>query len=267
MSPQHLLSRMRLREIVCPTGWTAAILETDFAPAGGPHPDYTAIVDWLLSNLAPFERTLSREVMLQFDRCRPDVEIPLLRANARIWQPEIGLGVWPEQAPPTTWTKEEFLAAAPGTLRPVMYRIFRVQTEDPSAQTSAWQTMLGSGALLRVATTNPNAFLSATTTFLQPKIEDVSLESFPFYVPLLTAAGLAHPHPAFAVELDTLLPVAVGYMRESQEDGGLLVLSRQQPEEFWGVLSRSQLSVDQERLTREVNDQLAVGRTRRVENS
>ena len=255
MSQQHLLPRMRLREIACQSGWTAAVLETPFAPEDGPHSDYPAVVEWLLTNLAPFDRTLSREVMLQFDRCRPDVEIPLLRANARTWQPEIGLGVWPDQAPPTTWTKEEFLAAAPGTLRPVMYRVFRVQMEDPAAQESAWQTLLGSGVLLRVATTKAEAFLPATTTFLQPKIDDVSLESFPFYVPLLTEAALSHPHPVFAAELDSMLPYAGAYMRESQEDGGLLLLSRQQPEEFWNVLSRCQLPIDPERITRTVTDQ------------
>ena len=251
--------RLRLHEIVCPVGWTAAILETPFAPDGCPHPDYHAAVAWLLTHLDPFERAQAEEVMLQFDRCRPDVEIPLLRANARTWQPEIGLGVWPDQGPPTTWTKEEFLASAPGTLRPVMYRVLRVQTEDRSAQALAWQTLLGSGVLVRVATSKPNAFLSATTGFLQPKIEDASLESFPFYVPLLTATALARPHPAFAAELDSWLPFAEGYMRESQEDGGLLILSRQLPEVFWSTLAKSSISVDPVRLTRETNDQLHAG--------
>lgn len=240
--------RLRLREVICPSGWTAAVLETPFAPDGGPHPDYQAAVAWLLTHLDSFECAIGEEIMLQFDRCRPDVEIPLLRSNARIWQPEIGLGVWPDQDAPTTWNKEEFIAAAPGTLRPVLYRVFRVQTEDRAAQASAWKTLLGSGVLIRIATSKPSSFLSAATEFLQPKITDVSLESFPFYVPLLTEAALAHPHPTFAAEPDAWLPVTEGYIRESQEDGGLLVLLRQTPESFWSALSKSTPPFDPVRL-------------------
>lgn len=244
-------SRLHLREIACPDSWTAAVLETPFAPDGGPHPDYQAAVDYLFTHLEPFEHTIGQEVMLQFDRCRPDIEIPLLRTNARIWQPEIGLGVWPNQDVPTTWTKEEFIAAAPGTLRPVMYRVFRVQTEDPAAQASAWKTLLGSGVLIRIATSKPGGFLPAATAFLQPKITDVSLESFPFYMPLLTEDALAHPHPAFAAELNAWLPACEGYMRESEEDGGLLILSRQLPEQFWGALAKTKPPFDAVRLTQD----------------
>lgn len=215
-----------LRELPCPLGWTAAVLETPLALEGGVHRAYHQAVMALLARLTPFQHSTSGEVLLQFDRMRPEVEIPVMQRNARYWQPEIGLGVWPHEGLPTTWTKEEFLAAAPGELRPVMYRVLRVQP-DAAVQDAAFTALLGSGCLLRVATAHPGRFIPGSTTFFEHRILDPSLTSFPFYVPLLTSQALVAPHMDLKAPLNEWLPDVEGYLRESSEDGGLLLLVHQ----------------------------------------
>lgn len=228
--------QLHLREIEAPYGWTAAILAMDFPAVARLQPHYAAIITELLARIPAFERSTSAELFLQFDRCAPDREIPILQQNARSWQPEFGLGVWLDQEPPTLWSKEEFLAAAPGTLRPVINRAVRLEP-DPAVQADAWQRLLGSGVLVRVATPRPGAFLQGATEYLQQRITEPSLSSFPFYLPLLTAAALRKPQWIYEGGLDTWLPEADGYIRESAEDGGLLVLARQRPETFWPPLA------------------------------
>ena len=58
---------------------------------------------------------------------------------------------------------------------------------------------------------------------LLPPIEEEGLKAFPLYVPLLTAASLS----ASAEQLDTWLGAVDVYLRESPQDKGLLIVSRQ----------------------------------------
>ncbi len=238
-----------MREIKAPAGWTAGVLEIEYPAELEVQRRYAAVVEELLLRLPMFERATAGEVLLQFDRCAPDREIPILQENARSWQPEIGLGVWLDREPPTLWSKEEFLAAAPGTLRPVMYRVFRIQS-DPVEQAAAWQRLLGSGVLMRIVATRPNACVEGATEYLQPRIHEPSLTSFPFFVPLLTEAALKEPHWIYAGGPEAWLPEMDGYIRESAEDGGLLILARQPPESFWRLLDGEKTGIDSVRLQR-----------------
>ena len=235
--------RICLREIPAQTGWTAAVLEATYPVAAEAVQAYAAMVGELLQRLPAFRVPRPGELFLQFDRCRPEEEVLVLRENARSWQPEIGLGVWLDREPPTTWSEEEFIAAAPGTLRPLMYRLFRLQ-RDPAVQASAWRRLLGSGVLVRVATVEPDVFLAGATDFLQPKIADTSLTGFPFYAPLLTAEALSRPDPMFDAGFDVSLPGVEAYLRESEEDGGLLIVSRQSSTAFWQSLGKDDFGID-----------------------
>ena len=122
---------LTLQEVSAPQGWTAALLQQQL-----PIDDdeqllaYRDAVAKLMERLTPFSEVHAEEVFLQFGRCRPDREIKLLQANARLWMPEFGVGIWLHGDPPHTWTRDEFEEAEPGTLRPVIERVVRVQ-RDP----------------------------------------------------------------------------------------------------------------------------------------
>ena len=224
-----------LHELRAPPGWTAGVLQMPLPLPEADRPAYRDAVSGLLRRIPAFAAPHPEELFLLFERCRPAIEIPILQENARLWMPQLGLGVWLDRDPPTTWTAEEFTTAAPGTLRPVVDRVVRIGRR-PEAQRSAWQHLLGSGALIRTSHTAPERFLPEATAVLQPRISDRSLTSFPFYVPLVTAAALQAPSPAFRAPLADLLPQTDAYLRESVEDGGLLMAVRQPPAAFWPTL-------------------------------
>ena len=236
-----------LREINAPAGWTAAVIELEFPASPDVRQAYAAVVAELLVSVAAFERAPATEVLLQVDRCAPDREIPIIQENARSWQPEIGLGVWLDREPPTLWTKEEFLAAAPGTLRPVIDRVFRIQT-DLAVQNAAWIRLLGSGTLVRVAASAPGVFLEGATKYLQPRISEPSLSSFPFTLPLLTEAALRGSQTIYPGGPEAWLPKVDGYLRESAEDGGLFMLVRLSQDDFWPLLNERRLGIAPTRL-------------------
>ena len=225
-----------LREIEAPPGWTAAILEARYPVLSSELDAYRSAVEELLERLPALSNTPAHEVLLQFDRCRPEVEIPLIQGNGRYWLPEIGLGVWLDRALPTLWTEDEFLAAKPGELRALVYRVFRIQPK-PAAQQNAWRQLLGSGVLLRSALAGTDDWLKLSTDELQPMIVEPAFTSYPFYVPLLTEKALSTPPALFANTFPRLMLPLAGYLRESSEDGGLLIVVRQNPESFWKALT------------------------------
>ena len=236
MKTEPLTGRPLLHEIAAPQGWTGMLLEHPL-----PIEDdderlaYVELADELLRLIPSFAEARHEELLLLFERLRPKVEILLLRSHARAWLPEFGVGVWTHQDPPHLWTPEEFHLAKHDELRPIIERVVRV-TGGLHEQSSAWRRMLGSGSVLRVATAEKNLFIERSTELLKPRMTEPSLTSFPLYVPLLTAKGILAPAPAFDLPFYDLLPGVDAYLRESREDGGILVLVRQQPELFWNNL-------------------------------
>ena len=89
---------------------------------------------------------------------------------------------------------------------------------------SSTAPMLGRGHLLFIAVTDSNAFFDAVARAFLPRIEEPALTSFPFYVPFVDANGLVSRNDD---ELEASLPHVLFYLRESVEDQGVLVLSRQ----------------------------------------
>jgi hypothetical protein len=235
--------RLCLRETPARQGWTAAVLECAYPVPPKSEQSYVTAVAELLGRLPAFSQPRPSELFLQWDRCRPDREVMILRENARVWQPEIGLGVWLDREPPTMWSPEEFVAAAPGTLRPLMHHLFRLQ-RDAKVQESAWRRLRGSGVLLRVVCVVPDAFVAGATEFLHPRITETSLTGFPFYGPLLTVDALSQPNAVFDGPIDLWLPAVQGYLRESEEDGGLLVVARQSSSDFWQSLGKDDFGID-----------------------
>ena len=244
-----LPNQTELLELPAPSGWSAFLLKQQL-----PIEDaddllrYRQAVTTLMERIPAFLEPHPEEVLLLFERLRPGKEINAMKGNARLWMPEFGVGIWLDREPPTTWTAEEFLDAAPGTLRTVIERVVRVQRE-PVAQASAWRLLLGSGALLRVSAETAGDFVTGATGMLQPTISDSSLTSFPFYVPLLGAESLINMSPAYDQPLGEHLPAVSAYVRESVEDGGMLFVVRQTPEAIWKNLLHAPLDMNVVRIT------------------
>ncbi len=244
-----LRSGFRVEEVAAPPGWSALLFKQQL-----PVEDeedllaYREAVADLMARLPAFAEVHPEEVLLLFERLRPGKEVQSLQSNARGWLPEFGVGIWLDQKPPTTWTEDEFADAAPGTLRPVIERVVRIQ-RDPTAQLSAWRTLLGSGALIRVSCSTSDAFVKGATDLLQSSISDISLTSFPFYVPLLRPATLHTPASSYDLPLADQLPGADAYVRESVEDGGLFMLVRQPPKMFWKHVLRTPLDMEVAHIT------------------
>ncbi|MGI4854021.1 MAG: hypothetical protein ACRYF4_08270 [Janthinobacterium lividum] len=237
-----------LHEVAAPAGWTALLLQQDLpVDSEAQRSRYTEAVAAVLQRLPVLQLIPAEEVLLLFERLRPAVEIPVFQNEARQWMPEFGMGVWLHSEAPTTWTTDEFLDADPTTLRPVIERVVRV-AQNPQAQRGAWDRLLGSGALLRTLAADPT-FLAGATAVLKPTIADRSLTSFPFYLPLLRAGELQRVGPVYDEPLEAYLPGVYAYLRESVEDGGLLVLFRRSPELFWNAFLRTPLDMDVVRIT------------------
>jgi hypothetical protein len=168
---------------------------------------------------------LSSEVFLQLEQLNQKEARASYVKNSRTWIPEVGLGVWPDREPPAAWSKDEFLEAAPGEkIRPVMYQVFRITAPQPHRE-NARRILLGFGPILEVLTSEDGeVFLNRATTVLLPAISDPSYTCFPFYVPLLEGKTLTS---AAAALLEAWFCGATIYIRESFEDKGILIASRE----------------------------------------
>ncbi len=179
-----------------------------------------------LTTMAAKRWELSSEVFIQVEQSDEPNGRALYVRYARRWIPEIGLGVWPDREPPKSWTKEEFTSLQPGeTLRPLMHQVFRV-TKSPQAKQEANDVLLAFGPILRVMIAGDGeTYLQNTSALLLPPITDPSYTCFPFYVPLMDLNGLTS---AGSEQLLSWFCGASLYIRESFEDQGILIASREQ---------------------------------------
>jgi hypothetical protein len=149
----------------------------------------------------------------------------VLSKNGSAWRPEFGVGVWLDQPPPTLWSPEEFEMLGPGDLmRPPILSAIRLRAE-PLDHQAVWNSMGGRGAYLELAVSGePEVFLADQAPLYRRWIEEEIIQVHPFFVPLLSAASLRSE--LLASRLVHVDPVTA-YARESQEDRGLVVLTRE----------------------------------------
>jgi len=168
---------------------------------------------------------LNSEVFLQLEQLHGgDCRLRYAK-HAREWMPEIGIGVWPDREPPAVWSREELLQLNVGERpRPLMYQVFWVSGPS-SAKESARNVMLDIGPVLQIMTVDDSdALLRRCTELFRPRITDLSLACYPFYVPLLERKTLA---AADVAQLTEWLCGATIYIRQSIEDQGVLILSKE----------------------------------------
>jgi hypothetical protein len=219
-------SRMQcLRMIPCPSPAESLLLPVSVYPVPGPERELLLRFMVKLSIALATQWKLSSEIFIHITPSKNPSAGAMISPNARDWLPELGQGVWPARCPPSLWTKEDFADLDPGQLpRDVMHPTFRI-SKDGGARERARATMFGTGAILEILTRDPGAVLvKRGTDLLLPAIQEPALRSFPYYLPLLDAASIQN------VSYDQLHAWLCGgsvYLRESIEDGGLLVIALQ----------------------------------------
>jgi len=163
------------------------------------------------------------EVFLQFNQLHLADGAARLANNARVWKPQHGLGVWPDRPAPTLWTREDFESPPHGMPPPMMYRVFRISGAR-GVKDRAMDVMLGLGTVIEILTEGPgDAFLAQAKKLLYPSIQERALRKFPLYMPLLERKSVEGAPPEKLVDW---FCGASTYIRESAEDKGVLIVSR-----------------------------------------
>jgi hypothetical protein len=179
----------------------------------------------LISRLHPSEDQPA--VWFLMDNLHKDDAVLTLSRNARAWMPSQGIGLWPDQPPPRTMTGKDMLDLEWGmTPRLPYHRVTRLRA-TPDVQHTAWATMFGLGStVLTLVSGGGQRLLKETREYLKRPIEDEGFQHFPFYFPLLGKKNLIN---ATAEELDGWLGPTQLYLRESEEDDAVLLLTRTAP--------------------------------------
>jgi hypothetical protein len=181
----------------------------------------------------------NHESFVQIGKPRDQAATRLFSENARRWIPETGLGVWPHRPAPRMWKAEDLEELDPNSgMTTLLHSLFRV-TADANARLSAMTTMAGTGCGLQlISRTESAALLRDLKELFLGFIQDRVFRIFPWYVPLIEKAVLVEPIEPLAV--NALRGISL-YMRESPEDGGILILSAEPLAEIIAQLGCKQI--------------------------
>ena len=219
-------SRVVLRgeEIQAPAGWYAYAIPVPSFPIKPERRAYLNGLLWQVVEDLRGDLALEVTTWLLADSLHKGGEVRQLSKHGVEWRPYFGLGVWPDQAPPRTFEESDFMDLEAGqTLRKSTHTVVRIGGE-PKVMRSAWVTMFGLGsAVLTLTHGGAQVFLDATRAVLTSRITDESFQSFPFYFPLISAKLL---RDGTSEELASWLGGVEIYLRESEEDHAILLLSR-----------------------------------------
>jgi hypothetical protein len=165
------------------------------------------------------------ESFIQIGQVREHEATRLFADHARDWIPETGLGVWPHRPAPRMWKMEDMEnIESPSGTGPMLHSVFRV-TARANARLDAMTTMLGTGCGLQlVSHVESTLLLRDLKGFFLGFIQDRVFRIFPWYVPLIERAALAESMEPLTA---TVLRGISLYIRESPEDGGILIVSAQ----------------------------------------
>jgi hypothetical protein len=179
------------------------------------------------------------ESFIQIGQVREQEATRLFADHARDWIPGTGLGVWPHRPAPRMLKMEDMenIESASGT-GPLLNSVFRV-TAHANAKLDAMTTMLGTGCGLQLVSHVESAvLLRDLKEFFLGFIQDRVFRIFPWYVPLIEKAMLAESMGPFTASVLRGMPL---YIRESPEDGGILIVSAQPLAEMFAQLGCKQL--------------------------
>ncbi|MFI5092990.1 MAG: hypothetical protein ACHQIK_06075 [Candidatus Acidiferrales bacterium] len=215
---------LQLRVIRADPPCEAVFLESKFPAAPEELPLVSGVVGRLVA-AASQGRETNLEAFVQLPRLAEIQQMERLAKRAREWQPIMGLGIWPDREPPTRLTIADVVKLLPGQ-RPRIdkYKVCRISASGKTRE-QAWTSLLGTGAVLLILTSvDTTVFLKKTRDVLFPPIQDESFRHSSFYVPLLECKSI---ESARGEQLESWLCGASLYIRESTEDGGVLIASRE----------------------------------------
>ncbi|MBI5083844.1 MAG: hypothetical protein HZB13_04515 [Acidobacteria bacterium] len=180
----------------------------------------------LYSRLRPllFAAASKTVTALQMWHLHHDDGPSILTRNAGAWSPDYGVGVWLHQPPPTLWQPEEFEMLGPGDpMRPPILTAIALTAERLDHH-GVWVSMGCRGCYVEFSVTgSPEEFLEAQAPLYQAWIEEPLIAAHGFFIPLLSLG--VFDSDLFTQRLAHVAPVGI-YVRESDEDEGLLILSR-----------------------------------------
>lgn len=152
----------------------------------------------------------------------------VLSRNAQSWMPDFGAGVWLDAPPPRLWTPEDFMNIGPGELLPPpVLSAIRLRAPQLDYE-QAWMQLGGRGCWMEFTVSGGvDTFLQTQAELYRSWIEEPMIAAQTFFIPLLKAASFESGLLASRQQhSDPILT----YARESAEDEGLLILSREKLE-------------------------------------
>lgn len=176
------------------------------------------LISWHTSRLGYYH-----ESFLHIDKSTDKDAARTFSIYAGRWIPEAGLGVWPNRPAPRMWKIEDLGELDPAAgMPPLLNSLFRV-TAAGNTRLDAMMTMTGTGCALQLLSrVEGQVLLRDLKEVFLDFIEDRVFRIFPWYVPLMDKAALAEP---IAPLVQSAMRGISLYMRESVEEGGILILT------------------------------------------
>jgi|GEM_PF-2313536 len=201
------------------------------APLGLRPDSYDAMRRFLADLIYPFirDRGCVHESYVALNQTKKRETNELFQDHARKWLPETVLGVWTHLPPPRMMTAENLIEMDPRSPEGMrVHSLFRVTT-GADACMDAVTTMAGTGTGIQIVSTlEAEKLLQNWRDLFLDFIKERIFRIFPWYIPLLRLKSLEEPIADLTTQA---LANIVLYIRESPEDGGLLILSHEPLEE------------------------------------
>lgn len=153
----------------------------------------------------------------------------VLSRNAQAWMPDFGAGVWLDGPPPRLWTPEDFMQLGPGDMLPPPV-LTAIRLRGPvQTQEQMWMQLGGRGCYMEFTVSgDAETFFERQAQAFREWIDEPMIAAHPFFVPLLK--GSTFTSALFSTRQRHTDPILT-YVRESAEDQGLLILSREKLDE------------------------------------
>lgn len=200
----------------------------------GLRPDSYDAVRSFLDNLVSYfiaHRDCTHESYVALHQVRERGVIELFADHASAWLPEAILGVWTHLPAPQMMTAETLMEADPQSRTGSrIHSLFRVTT-GAKACLEAMTTMAGTGTSIQIVSQmDSDKLLRNLKDLFLGFIKERIFRIFPWYIPLLSARSLEEPIADLTVQ--ALSDITL-YIRESPEDGGILLLAREPLEDVF----------------------------------
>jgi hypothetical protein len=227
------------RRILAAAPWEAYLLSVSGFPI--PEPERAHILQFVaaLADVLESVHAFRSVVFLQANHLHLDDAYQRFQRNARAWMPELGVGIWPDRGPIRPWTRDEFEQLEPcDEMRSVIDQVFRITAPAPERR-NAWTSMIGAGTVLLMLTPGSESeLLKRANQLLTPLAQHPAFPSFRLHAPLLDIRSVERGE---AADLEEWTCGATCYVRESIEDGGVLLLFRPPVDSFLAEIQPAEL--------------------------